>query len=87
MGRYINQTSTGLILGPLGKARALINDGAIMQSTPKYIPGKSVCVVNNYVFEAAAYAYDEDEFMVFLNDDTGRPRIFLEYEWAEQLSQ
>jgi hypothetical protein len=85
MGKYINQNSTGSELEPLGKAKALISDGAVVQTTPKYVPGKSVCVVENEFFDAAAYAFSEEEFMVFLNDDSGRRKTFLVYEHAEKL--
>lgn len=85
MGKYINQNSTGSELHPLGKAKALISDGAVVQSTPKYIPGKSVCVVENGFFDAAAYAFSEEEFLVFLNDKSGRKKTFLVYEHAEKL--
>ena len=87
MGKYINVNSKGEILHPLGKAHALINDGATVQSTPKYVPGKSVCVVENGFFDAAAYAFDEDEFMIFFNDQSGRRRTWLEYDHAKYLAE
>jgi len=87
MGRYINENSKGQTLSATGKATQLINDGARIQVIPTYVPGKSVCVVENGLFDAAAYAYSEAEFNEFYNDDSGRRKTFLEYEHASRLAQ
>jgi uncharacterized protein YxjI len=45
-----------------------------------------VCVVDNGVFEAAGYAFDEREMHVFLRPD-GRNKTWLEYSHAETLAE
>lgn len=39
-----------------------------------------VCVVNNGVFEAAAYCYSEKEFQAFSRNDDHRPKTWLAFE-------
>lgn len=87
MGYYINQDSKGSPLTANGKSSQLVADGAIVQETPKYIPEKSVCVISNGIFDAAAYCYCQDEFDEFLNDHSGRPKVFLEYDHAKELAR
>lgn len=36
-----------------------------------------VCVVNNSIFEAAAFCYDADEFEAFGRSDDYRPKTWL----------
>ena len=86
MGLYINQDSKGNYLPAKGKLQALLNDGATIQETPTFIPSKTVCVVDNGVFDAAGYAFDEGEFNVWVNDHSGRPKTFITYEHAEALA-
>lgn len=78
MGYYIEPTNGGT----KGKADDLIrNDGAVEQSAPVYHEQNSehvtVCVVDNGPFEAAGVAYSENEFNVFRNDSSGRPKRWL----------
>jgi len=77
MGIYLNVTLNGA-LPALGKADVLIKDGAVEQKEPHYVHNRSVCVVNNGLFDAAAFAFDEREFDAFLNDGSGRPKRWLE---------
>ena len=84
MGRYVNQTSKG----PLGssfteKCKGLIEDGAIRIS-PTGFQENLVCVVDNFVFAAAGYAYDEEEFKVFNSGGDGRKKQWFVYEKVEQ---
>lgn len=78
MGLYLNKTSKGEYLPARGKADALIADGAVEQDTLHYVRDKSVCVVDNGAFDAAAFAYNEEEFVYFRDDGTTRPKRWLE---------
>lgn len=78
MGFYINTTSTGSSLG-YDKARALVADGFKSITQPESfseVPDDKglVCVVDNGMFQAAGYAYDEREFQAFTGIDD-RPKI------------
>ena len=84
MGLYINQTSTGAPLPNLGKADALIADGAVVVKA-QWQPNL-ICVVNNGMFEAAGYAFCEEEFNVFKMPD-GRKKIWLTHPKAEELAK
>ena len=86
MGYYINKDSKGKILPSLGKVEALVSDGATIMSQPEYVPEKTVCVVNNFIFEAAAYAYSEQEFIRFIDRDV-RPKTWLLYSHAKELAE
>lgn len=85
MGRYINQTSNG---NPIGwrKAQALINDGAKEIPQPTTWRPNIVCVVDNGIFEAAGYAFNEQELKIFLTPD-GRKKTWLEYPHAEKVAE
>lgn len=85
MGRYINELSTGQPIG-WRKAQALINDGAKEIPQPAEWRPNLVCVVDNGVFEAAGYAFDQREFEVFSAPDD-RKKIWLEYPHAEALAK
>ncbi len=86
MGRYINKLHDGTRMPPKGKAEALIRAGAIEISKPtEFIPGKLVCVIDNGFFEAAGYAYSENEMMCFADEDRRLTRWFT-YEHAEDVA-
>lgn len=75
MGKYINE-SKGKVLPALGKAITLINDGAEQIEEPKQFEKGLVCVVNNGMFDAAAYVDTSSTLDAFKRKD-GRPRIWL----------
>jgi len=86
MGIYLQTNSKGEPLVNGQKAAGLIADGAIRQASPRYVHDRSVCVVDNGSFDAAAFLFAPDEFDAFLNDGTRRPRVWLEIT-PEQLAQ
>jgi hypothetical protein len=88
MGYYINYDSQGHPLPAKGKVQALLNDGAKIISRPTTVgtDSKVVCVVENLMFDAAGYCYDDRELADWLADDSGRRMTFLEYEKAKELS-
>ena len=85
MGYYINKDLAGNGLPASGKARHLVNDGAAIIDAPTEFKENLVCVVDNGMFEAAAFAHSESEMKEFLTPD-GRPKIWLEYSPAAKLS-
>ena len=76
MGRYINQTSTGASLGTFDKAEQLEKDGATIIPEPAEWVPNLVCVVDNGMFEAAGYAFDEHEMNVFKAPDL-RKKVWM----------
>lgn len=86
MGYYINIDSKGTELPSLGKANHLIQDGAKQIPVPQEWQEGIVCVVDNGFFEAAGYAYDEDEMEAFRHPD-GRRKIWLLYDKAKELAK
>ena len=84
MGMYINQTSKGM-MGALGKAQALLEDGAVEIKTPNKWQEGMVCVVANGFFDAAAYIPDEDEMNYFITTPNDfRPRRWFIYNKAKE---
>lgn len=84
MGYYINSTSKGVRLPAKGKANQLIFDGA--KRVKNEFQENLVCVVDNGPFEAAAYAFSEDEFNAFNDPDDNRNKEWLVYPHAKSLS-
>jgi hypothetical protein len=86
MGKYVNQTSKG----PTGasfaeKCQALLEDGAVKVNPTEFQPNL-VCVVDNFIFAAAGYAYDEQEFKAFNISSDTRPKQWFVYEKVEQFA-
>lgn len=85
MGYYINNNSKGEPMAASfeSKCRSIIADGGVeCDSTFKE---NLVCVVNNGMFAAAAFAYDEQERDEFAAHD-GREKRWFTYEHAKRLS-
>lgn len=86
MGFYINQTARGEKLGPLDKARLLLQDeGAEEHDGKEWMPNL-VCVVSNGSFQAAAFRYNKAEFRDFNEPRDDRPRVWLTHPKAAELS-
>lgn len=85
MGFYINQNSKGVQLPARGKAKVLLEDGAMLVFHPKFQPNL-VCIVSNGPFDAAGYCYNEREFNDWTDPNDPRPKIWLVYEYAGLLS-
>ena len=78
MGRYINKTSKGAIgRSATAKCDAIMADGGIEIPTPRTFSNGLVCVVDNGMFGAAAYAYSSEEMEVFKRNDGRRKRWFF----------
>ena len=90
MGKYINVTPTGEPMGLKGKALAIIetfNAKPIAHppaSLSELPPGTAlICVVDNGPFEAAAWAYSDEELRCFAGPDRlGRPKQWLTADLA-----
>jgi hypothetical protein len=65
VGYYINKDNSGNYLPSIGKADHLIEDGATKIEQPTEWQPDLVCVVENGLFDAAAYAFDEREMHDF----------------------
>ena len=77
MGYYINEPK----MGAKNKAAVLVNEYGAKRtfSTPPSLvpPSKAlVCVVENFIFDAAAFVFDDEEYASFIQPD-GRPRTWL----------
>ena len=88
MGKYINENSKGQPVPEHGKGkiRFLEADGGMVIPTPeKWVEGL-VCVVDNFVFESAAYAFSEKEMEVF-KGTKGRDTTWLWYPHAKKVAK
>ncbi len=87
MGKYINKNSKGESLGSSfrEKVNALILDGANAVGSPRKFEEGLVCVIDNGMFAAAAYAYDEREMNLFKRY-SGRNFQWLKYDPAKTLA-
>jgi hypothetical protein len=85
MGRYINQTSKGHVgTSYSAKCKALMDDGAILIAKPdKFVPNL-VCVINNGIFGAAGYMYNENELKVFTDEHDTRPKTWFIWDKVEK---
>jgi len=79
MGLYIEMNSKGQDWpSPKGRADFLIADGAveIKLEDLKWQPFL-ICCVENPMFDAAGFAYNAKEFIVFRDDNSPHPRRWL----------
>ena len=81
MGYYIQHPD-----GPThthGKAQAIVTHyGAVITDGPKMEPHKAtICVVDNGLFEAAAFAYSPGEMEAFTLPEDTRPKTWLVMDW------
>ena len=87
MGKYINETSNGAVGASFrNKCDALVEDGATAINPPTEFQENLVCVVNNGLFAAAAYAYSESEMIEFKRND-GRTKQWFIYDKVKQFAQ
>ncbi len=84
MGYYIDENSKGERLNPHLKAQQLINDGA-KRVNPEW-QENLICVVENGLFDAAAYCYSEMEFDEFNDVMDSRRRTWITHPMAKELS-
>jgi hypothetical protein len=88
MGKYINHTPSGP-LKYLDKDEDLIKAGAILlPDAPKEWEENLVCVVDNGLFQAAAYVQDErdlNDFSDYIEDE--RPRVWLKWDKAKEFAK
>lgn len=87
MGYYINVDSKGNALSASNKHHDLIIDGAtVISPSPKSFIPNLVCVVDNGLFQAAGFCYDECEFNDWADPSDTRKKVWLVYERAAELS-
>ena len=88
MGRYINELADGTRLPAKGKAEFLFKNvnGSILMGEPKEFEENLVCVVSNGAFDAAGYAYSEDEMNEFKRPD-GRHKWWMIVPGAKELAK
>jgi len=87
MGKYVNQTTKGMVGASFEqKCKALLDDGAIITQKPeKFIPNL-VCVIDNGLFGAAGYIYNEGEFRAFTDPRDTRPKRWFIWDKVEQFA-
>lgn len=76
MGYYINQID-GKLLPARGKAQFLIENGAEKVNRPTEFVENLVCVVDNFLFDAAGYIFSESELHAFNDPHDTRPKTWL----------
>lgn len=85
MGYYINQIN-GKILPAKDKANFLIENGAIKVEGKLEFQENLVCVVENFLFDAAGYAYCEFEMDAFNSPYDNRKKTWLIVPNAAELA-
>lgn len=89
MGQYLNRTPTGAPLPAKGKADAIL---AAFPGAKEIWPARRefvddlVCVLENGPFDAAGYAYSEQEMLDFAQPD-GRRKRWLIVPGVKELAQ
>jgi len=87
MGKYVNHTSVGVTLSSAsGKCNDILTDGAKEIPEPTEFVPNLVCVVDNGFFGAAAYAYDEGEFIAFKSPGDKRPKRWFIWDKVQQFA-
>ncbi len=88
MGKYINAID-GEAIGASStqKCNSLANGGAEEISQPKEFVPNLVCVVDNGLFAAAAYCYDEKEFINFTQLTDFRPKRWFTWDRVEKFAR
>lgn len=76
MGYYINQIN-GKLLPTHNKADFLIENGATIVEGKVEFQENLVCVVENFLFDAAGYIYSNFELEEFNNPYDKRPKTWL----------
>ncbi len=70
-----------------GKAQQIVNlyGGRIVEQplsfTEKKLNEAVICVIDNGMFEAAAFCYSQEELDYFINDNTGRAKTWVVMGW------
>lgn len=85
MGKYLTKDMEGKSLHTNHKAHQLMKSGAKIIGEPAELIPDLVCVVENGLFDAAAWADTEEEMNRFKRPD-GRRKIWLIVPGAETLS-
>lgn len=87
MGYYINTNSKQEGIGASfnDKVKNLLSDGAETVDGSTF-QENLVCVVDNGFFAAAAYCFDENEYMNFNTPSDSRPKRWLVYSHAKDLA-
>lgn len=86
MGYYINHNSKDIALPVCNKADYLILDGALEIKKPRKFLLDLVCVIENGPFDAALFCYSKSEFEQVTNEQDDRPKRWLIYSKAAELS-
>lgn len=86
MGYYITEDSKGFPLSVHGKVEDLEEDGAEIIATPTEWMEDLVCVVDNGMWQAAAYCYSPTELSRFLHGRNDRSWTWMVYKHAKNLS-
>jgi hypothetical protein len=88
MGKYIEKLPDGTELPKHGKVHALLTiEGAKIINQPIEWEEDIVCVVDNYTWDAAAYAFDDIELRRFSHPRDDRFRVWLKIPNAKNLAE
>lgn len=88
MGYYVNETQNGYLGTNFEeKCSAFLNVGAVELDNSEIFVQNMICVVDNGLFAAAAYLYNEDEWKKFTNPTDTRKKRFFQWDKAEEYSK
>jgi hypothetical protein len=87
MGKYINLSQNGFLgTSFTQKCESLLEAGAIEINVPKEFVPNLVCGLDNVLFGAAAFIYNEDEFNDFLDPSDDRPKRYFIWDRVEEFA-
>lgn len=85
MGYYINKIN-GKVLPAKEKAKFLIENGATKVEGKVEFKENLVCVIENFLFDAAGYVFSESEMEEFNSPYDNRPKTWLIVPNAAELA-
>lgn len=87
MGKYINKDTSGNFIGRTfdEKLQNLLKDGAVKISPPAEWEEGLICLVDNFSFAAAGYAYNQRVMKIFLIPGK-RKNQWLKFDKAKELA-
>lgn len=86
MGLYINELPAGHKITE-DKVQSIVSVGGIVISQPPKLVDNLICVVNNVVFQSAAYVASERDFNDFTDPSDTRSKTWIIWNRAKEFAR
>jgi hypothetical protein len=88
MGQYVNETQNGRLGSNFTqKCEGLLEAGAVEIAKPKEVKENLICVVDNGIFGAAAYIYNQNELDAFSDPQDKRFKRFFVWDKVSEYAK